>query len=348
MMNVPAVHAHIIMACNILPAILAITGNIVFLVTLYKTATLHTPSNILIGALCLSDLFVGLIVQPLFMTNLYWEQTCYPSHLLTTIYYYTYVLFSGLSLLSAGCLAIDRYIAVSHPFRYTQKVTCRTYIIAAIVFSAFWAICSLSIFLGIYEYWTLFFVIEIIVLSTIVLCYARIYFIILQLKRNVVTTVGTIATVSHAASSASQDGIAQQRRRENERSCTIAIILGFFLVSYSVELARSLHYVSLGNNKHCEDSDIVFVLDVWTDFLVLANSCVNPIVYCVRSTEIRDAARRVFKIRRNSRVGGSVGSSVRARASQGNGNINNIDNIIINDMSCVRDNKSVMESRPGL
>ena len=49
----------------------ALTGNgLVLIGTIWKTPSLHSPSNVLLFGLALSDSVVGLIVQPLYVTCL--------------------------------------------------------------------------------------------------------------------------------------------------------------------------------------------------------------------------------------------------------------------------------------
>ncbi len=287
----PNIHQILVTSLDSIPALLTLVGNSIFMLTIFRTPSLHNPSNVLLGTLCLSDFLVGLIVQPLFFVNVLWDHGCYPDDWLTDIYYYIFVLFSGFSLLMAGFLSIDRYIAICHPFKYTSKIACKKYIIIIIIMCIFWATCSVSILMGLYKFWTAFFVVEVLVIMTIIIIYAKIYYVISKLKRNVVT-VGE--TVEQRSSQGFQSQTNLQKK-EREKSHTISIILGFFLFSYSIELGRSLHYLIKGEGYPCQNHGLFFTLDMWTDFFVLVNSCVNPIVYCVRSTDIRNAALRMFR-----------------------------------------------------
>ncbi|KAL9951057.1 hypothetical protein ACROYT_G043650, partial [Oculina patagonica] len=55
-------------AVNVFLCFIALFGNGAILITLWKTPSLHSPGNILLASLAVSDLAVGLVVQPLFMT----------------------------------------------------------------------------------------------------------------------------------------------------------------------------------------------------------------------------------------------------------------------------------------
>lgn len=48
----------------------AVLGNSSILLTIWKTSSLHSVSNILLSSLAVSDLSIGLVVQPIFVAHL--------------------------------------------------------------------------------------------------------------------------------------------------------------------------------------------------------------------------------------------------------------------------------------
>ena len=66
------VHNHllVLLALNGFVAITAFLGNTLILVALYKETSLHAPSKLLFRNLATTDLCVGIIVEPLFVTYL--------------------------------------------------------------------------------------------------------------------------------------------------------------------------------------------------------------------------------------------------------------------------------------
>lgn len=284
------IHVKIVVALDVLPVALTIIGNSMFLVTLLKSRSLHTPSNFLLGMLCCSDLLVGVVVQPLFLINTQSTGQCYPFDITSSIYYYCYVICCGCSLFLASLLSIDRYIAICHPFKYYTIVNIKNYGWIIGVLFLTWTAISATIFLSMYYLWMGFMIIEILVIVVILISYARIYSVLSKVKRTV-QNIGVIEGV--AASSL------QKQKRERDKTCTIAVILGFLLVSYSVELGRSLAFL-LKRKENCDEFHLTLIIDIWTDLFVLANSFVNPIVYGVRSNEIRKAALKIFRPQRRS------------------------------------------------
>ena len=56
-------------AINIFLSITAFLGNTLILVALHKETSLHPPSKLLYRNLAITDLCVGIIVEPLYVTN---------------------------------------------------------------------------------------------------------------------------------------------------------------------------------------------------------------------------------------------------------------------------------------
>ena len=56
-------------ALNIFLSIAALLGNTLILVALHKETSLHPPSKLLYRNLAITDLCVGIIVEPLFVTH---------------------------------------------------------------------------------------------------------------------------------------------------------------------------------------------------------------------------------------------------------------------------------------
>ena len=59
---------YLFVVVNFVSAIAAIVGNSLVLVTIWRTPRLHSPSNVLLAGLAVSDLGVGLICQPFWIT----------------------------------------------------------------------------------------------------------------------------------------------------------------------------------------------------------------------------------------------------------------------------------------
>ena len=128
---------------NIFLSITAFLGNILILVALRKETSLHPPSKLLYRNLAISDLCVGIIVQPAAVS--YWiseviERSDICLYILDLAYVTAYVLYS-LSLGTTTFISVDRLLALLLGLRYRQVVTLkRTYL--TIIF--LWTISSFA------------------------------------------------------------------------------------------------------------------------------------------------------------------------------------------------------------
>lgn len=111
---------------NILFCFTAFFGNAVILVALHKENSLYAPSKLLLRCLAITDLFVGLIVEPLEVT--FWislvhherSSICRYALAVSAITGYTMCL---VSLFTSTAIAVERLLALSLGLRYRQVVT---------------------------------------------------------------------------------------------------------------------------------------------------------------------------------------------------------------------------------
>ena len=139
------VHQYLIVlsVINIFLSITAFLGNILILVALHKETSLHPPSKLLYRNLAISDLCVGIIVEPAAVS--YWiseviERSDICLYALDLAYVTAYILCS-LSLGTTTFISVDRLLALLLGLRYRKVVTLkRTYL--TIIF--LWAISSFA------------------------------------------------------------------------------------------------------------------------------------------------------------------------------------------------------------
>ncbi|XP_041662296.1 trace amine-associated receptor 1-like [Cheilinus undulatus] len=85
------------------------------------TRQLHTPTNLLLLSLAVSDLLVGLILMP--VEIIYIEACWFLGDFLCTVYYVMDYIITSASVANMVLISIDRYIAICDPFHYTTRVT---------------------------------------------------------------------------------------------------------------------------------------------------------------------------------------------------------------------------------
>ena len=135
------VHTHLIFlsAINIFLSITASLGNTLILVALRKESSLHPPSKLLYRNLAVTDLCVGIIMEPITVT--YWishamERSDFCQYAIFLAYVIGHALFL-LTLLTITAISIDRLLALLLGLRYRQVVTLKRIYVAITII---WAI----------------------------------------------------------------------------------------------------------------------------------------------------------------------------------------------------------------
>ena len=129
---------------NVLAAVSSTLGNIMILFALRKCQSLHPPSKVLLSSLALTDLFVGLVVLPLFtayyLTIILEMPTYYCS---IAISYGRISSFVGsVSLATIATIAVDRFLAFHLRLRYKEIVKFRRVVCVLVlewILAALWA-----------------------------------------------------------------------------------------------------------------------------------------------------------------------------------------------------------------
>ena len=103
---------------NVILSFTALFGNSAILITIWKTSSLHSVANIFLAYLAVSDLAVGLVVQPLFIANVL--SGVYTVHLPSIILGPTLNLASFFTITA---IAFDRLLALQLHLRYEELVT---------------------------------------------------------------------------------------------------------------------------------------------------------------------------------------------------------------------------------
>ena len=115
----------VISAFNIPLSVTAFLGNLLIIVALQKPSSLHPPSKLLLGCLAFTDLCVGLITQPLFVTFLLSSEHPRRCYYVQRLLIMSGAIFCGVSLMTLTAISVDRLLALMLGLRYRQVVTLR-------------------------------------------------------------------------------------------------------------------------------------------------------------------------------------------------------------------------------
>ena len=134
--------AIILAGINIFLAITASLGNALILIALHKVTSIFPPTKLLFRCLAVTDLLVGLISQPLYVTILFPEFTAWNVNVaITRAAEFFFSLLPAVSLLISAAISVDRLLALLLGLRYRQTVTLRR---VWVVLVCFWLISALQ------------------------------------------------------------------------------------------------------------------------------------------------------------------------------------------------------------
>lgn len=111
-------------AMNAILSPFAVAGNFLIVFIICKTSSLHSPSNLLLACLAISDIFVGLVVQPSYVAyrlleNQHGFVPCSVRMLYSTGFYVCY----GVSFMTLCTIGCERLLALLYHLRYLQIVS---------------------------------------------------------------------------------------------------------------------------------------------------------------------------------------------------------------------------------
>ena len=259
-------------------SMVATMANLCILVTIWRTSCLHTPSNVLLFTLALSDLGVGMLTLPLASINTVAKiqgninTACVSAAAVGVLATYLW----GVSLLSVTAVSIDRYLALYLHLRYKHLVTNKR-VIALIVLM--WLFVALFLVTWLWYPWLISGAVigvgSICILITSA-CFFLIYLVLPYHSRQI-----RIQTQPKTENQASNEALTSSHYRKS--------VLGMFMV-YIALLFCYLPFLSVacvvaiqGLNP---SNRLMYEL---TRAIVYANSAVNPFIYCWRLRDIRTA-----------------------------------------------------------
>ena len=247
--------------------------NIVILLALRRCQSLHSPSKALLCSLALTDLFVGLVVLPLFAAYYMMIILEIPRYycVVAIIYGRASTFIGAVSFETIATIAVDRYLALRLRLRYRQVVKLGRvifilvleWIIAAILAGSWFLNLSINMFSG-----TIALYINCLIIS---LCYISIY-------RGIRLHLAQVHQQRNSTERTIDFNVAQYRKTVNNSLW----ILGPFLLCYTPSLLSSLVVVATGLNDSTR-----FALQFGA-ITVYFNSTLNPILYCWRIKELKD------------------------------------------------------------
>ena len=265
-------------ALHIFLSIAAAVGNALILVALKNVFSIHPPTKLFFRCLAVTDLCVGLIVQPLFATYFILLTINMNENVLYHVFQINGALtitLCGLSVASSTAISVDRLLALSLGLRYRHVVTLRR---ARFVFTCVWLITPPFGWLWVKRIDIALKVATVgltLCLVTSIFCYARIH-LKLRHQQAQVQSNGQ----GHA------EGIPRNIARYKK---TVSSIMWVQLALVACYLPWIIVAVLDANGiKH----DVAWFAVATLLFL---NSSLNPILYCWKIREVKQAVKDTIR-----------------------------------------------------
>ena len=267
---------------NAVFGIISSCNNFVIIYTITRTTSIQVPSNILVLGLAISDFGVGVFAQPAYCIFKIFEVKRSASLYCTFGLAYNYSIWTlaTVSLLSLTAITADRFLAVHLHLRYQELVTTRRY---GILLGCIWVV-STVISICRMQLAHLSFIRILAVLIFVFIITLNLHFLIKifqVIRRHSVQIQAQQQSVQHT----------MDMPRYKKSVNTMYYVIGAFLVCY-VPYAGTM-VVNRDTSKKITQYDLILV--VVTETLVMFNGVLNPLIYCWRIHEIRQAAFQLFR-----------------------------------------------------
>ena len=267
---------------NSFMALLAIFGNILILVAVWKTPSLRSPSYVLTSALALSDLGAGFIAMPVFViaqstvTVRHFRVNCIAANILGS----SALPFAAFSFLTVTATSVERLLALRLHLRYQEFVTNKRVLLVAALFCIMGIACQIMRFMA----------------NPLILGSILIVGILVVMGVNVwshwkIFQIVKIHQTQIHAQTSSNPRIFPNIARYKKSVLTMLYIYGFFLLCYF-----PFSVVAVATFLLAMDGELIYLLNSISHTVMFFNSSLNPFLFCLRTVnEMRQSVKQIIQ-----------------------------------------------------
>jgi len=264
---------------NAVFSLTAFAGNFLVLGAIWSKPTLHKPSNFLLVGLSLSDLAVGLIVQPLFIVVMVYKVNRDMYLVLRLIFRFIQAFFVSATILTLTSVSVDRCLALILHLRYVAVVTVKKTILALCLIWFASVLYAATFFVGreLHRSVSIFVVALCIVVNT--------------------STCSTIYRICrrHRIQIQKQELPNQPEAFDMKRYRKSLIAMLVLLILLIICYTPYICIRAVVNFTDWPSSPYRAVMLRWSASLVYLNSSINPFIYCWRIPAMRVAVKQFWK-----------------------------------------------------
>ncbi|XP_053087590.1 trace amine-associated receptor 3-like [Pangasianodon hypophthalmus] len=274
-------------------SVLTVSGNVVVIVSITISKQLRTATNFVILSLAMSDFLVGALMMPLQCIMLV-DGCLYHTKHLCPVYHFISTIIGTVSLYNVILIAIDRYFALCHPFRYVAKMSVRVvlkYVGFGWILSFFYnlsmmytgnseqgerkVICIQTCAIPVNNAWGFidFIFIFIVPCLLIIILYVKVFTVALRHAK----------VISDSAKPGLGPGLNRRKwKSEIKATKTLGTVVFVYLVCWIP------WYIFLVNIENVSDSNVILN---YLMCLFYSNAFINPIIYAISSPWFKNSLK---------------------------------------------------------
>ena len=261
--------------------------NIITMLVIRKTSSLPKPLKTLLLSLAVSDLGVGLLVQPCYISLLVTKleqqtESADESKQIKQLFVIMVNLFSWSSFFGVTALSLDRFLAIHLHLRYQELVTNKR-VVAGVI--SIWVISILFLLLRLWTPENIIFVMFGIIDAASYITTAFLNYKIYRTVRQHQTQIQNLQVQQLAQDTTA--GIANNGRQAKSAMAVVYIYI-VFLVCY---LPNTCMFWATA----LTDEPLNVMLRTYFMTLIFFNSSLNPLIYCWKMRHIRNAVMNMLR-----------------------------------------------------
>ncbi|XP_068590268.1 trace amine-associated receptor 13c-like [Cebidichthys violaceus] len=261
-------------------SVLTAALNLLVIISISHFRQLHSPTNLLILSLALSDFLVGLLLMPVEILSA--EACWFLGDLMCALYYVVDFIITSSSVGNMVLISIDRYLAICDPLRYNTRVTLdKTKICVCLcwIYSVLYNSLILMDFVRHPDSHNSCYGECVVVLNHITGSVDFVFtfigpitvIIVLYLRIFVVAVSQAQVMRSHIAAVSQQSSVGvTAKKSEMKAARTLGVVVVVFLICFCPYYSPSF------TGEVIEDSSSSSTFVLW---LLFFNSCLNPVIY---------------------------------------------------------------------
>ncbi|XP_034416710.1 trace amine-associated receptor 13c-like [Cyclopterus lumpus] len=260
-------------------SLLTVTLNLLVIISIFHFRQLHTPTNLLLLSLAVSDFFVGFLM---FFHMVFIDGCWFLGDLMCTLYNVLSYIITSASVGTMVLIAVDRYMAICDPLHYSYKVTqkrvqvcvCLCWIFSALLHSLLLknnleqpgrynsclgeCVIFINYIAGLLDIFLSF----IGPVTVIIVLYMRVFVVAVSQARAMLSQIASFPLKCSVTVTA--------KKSEKKAARTLGVVIVVFLLC----ICPYFSVVLTVRNTLLNASSAAFV-----SYLFYFNSCLNPVIY---------------------------------------------------------------------